>query len=77
MLDDLLFSDWLCLLVIDMIYLVEQWGNKFRMLYVEIEKVRKKIPCGVFLLEVLTTLTKCICFQVLVRADFQADDKLM
>lgn len=28
-LDDLLFSDWLCLLAIDEIHLVEQWGNKF------------------------------------------------
>ena len=76
-LDDPLFSDRLCFLAIDEIHLVEQWGNKFRPLYAEIEKVRKRIPCGVSLLGVSATLIKRVRSQVLARAGFQADYKLM
>ena len=76
-LDDPLFRNRLCLLAIDKIHLMEQWGNKFRPLYSEIDKVRKRIPCGVPLLGVSATLTKRVRSQVLEKAGFQADYKLM
>lgn len=47
-LDQDLFSDCLCLLVVDVIHFVEEWGKQFRSLYVKIEKVQKKIPTDIF-----------------------------
>lgn len=76
-LDDPLFSNRLSLLAIDEIHLVEQWGYKFRPLYSEIDKVRKRIPCGVPLLGESATLTKRVRSQVLEKFGFQADYKLM
>lgn len=76
-LDDPLFSNRLSLLAIDEIHLVEQWGYKFRPLYSEIDKVSKRIPCGVPLLGVSATLTKRVRSQVLEKFGFQADYKLM
>lgn len=56
-LDQHLFSDRLCLLAVDEIHLVEEWGKQFRPLYAEIEKVRKRIPTDVPLVGVSATLT--------------------
>lgn len=38
-LDKLLFTNCLCLLVIDEIYLIEEWGKNFCPIYAKIEKV--------------------------------------
>lgn len=51
-LDQQTFTDRLCLLAIDEIHLVDEWGKSFRPMYAEIEKVRKRIPCHVPLLGV-------------------------
>lgn len=59
-LDHSFFTNRLCLLAVDKIHLVEEWNKNFRPIYVEIKKVRKKIPCHISLLGVLATLTKNI-----------------
>lgn len=76
-LDDHAFSSRLCLLAIDEIHLVEQWGQNFRPLYAEIEKLRKRILHQVPLLGVLATLTKKMQAQVLAKSGFYPDFRLM
>lgn len=76
-LDDPEFTDRLCLLAIDDIHLVDQWGQSFRPLYVEIEKVQKRIPCHIPLLGVSATLTKRARSRILEKAGFRSTYKLM
>lgn len=76
-LDSSQFTDRLCLLAIDEIHLVEEWGKGFRPLYAEIEKVRKRIPCHVPLLGVSATLTKKVRINVLEKTGFHPDYRLM
>ena len=64
------FTDCLCLLTIDEIHLVEEWGKSFRPIYAEIEKVRKRIPYHVPLFGVSATMTKAIRSQVLAKTCF-------
>ena len=59
-LDQHLFTDWLCLLAVDEIHFVEEWGRQFRPPYAEIEKVQKKIPNDVPLVGVSATLTPAV-----------------
>ncbi len=70
------FTDRLCLLVIDEIHLVDQWGQSFRPLDAEIEKLRKRIPCHVPLLGVSATLTKSTRSRILDKAGFLPNYKL-
>lgn len=78
LLDNALFSERLCLLAIDEIYLVEQWGKSFWPLYAEIEKIPKRMPChGIPLLGVSATLTKQARMRVLEKAGFLSNYKLM
>lgn len=76
-LDNSFFTDRLCLLAIDEIHLVEQWGRSFRPLYAEIEKVRKRIPCHIPLLGVSATLTKKTRMIVVDKSGFHPFYKLM
>lgn len=71
------FTERICLLAIDEIHLVDQWGQAFRPLYAEIEKVRKRIPCHVPLLGVSATLTKSTRSRILDKAGFLSNYKLM
>ena len=75
-LDQSSFTDRLYLLAIDEIHLVDQWGQSFRPLYAEIEKVRKRIPCHVPLLGVSATLTKATRSRILDKAGFLPNYKL-
>ena len=59
--DNPCFSARFLLLTIDKIYLVEKWGKNFCLLYVEIDKIWKKIFINVSLLGVSAILTKSIC----------------
>lgn len=45
-------------MAIDEIHLVDQWGQAFRPMYTEIEKVQKRIFCHIPLLGISATLTK-------------------
>lgn len=76
-LDQHLFSDRLCLLAVDEIHLVEEWGKQFRPLYAEIEKVRKRIPTDVPLVGVSATLTPDVQTRVIKKAGFYPTYKLM
>ena len=76
-LDQTFFTDRLALLAVDEIHLVEEWGNNFRPMYAEIEKVRKRIPCYVSLLGVSATLTKNVRSQVVEKAGFLPNHHLM
>ena len=76
-LDQSFFTDCLCLLAIDEIHLVEEWGKNFQPMYTEIEKVRKRISCHVSLLGVSATLTKSIRLRVVEKAGFLPNYKLM
>lgn len=69
-LDRHFFTEHLCLIAIDEIYLIEEWGKDFRPMYLEIEKIQKRIPCHVLLLGVSATLTKSVCTRVVEKADF-------
>lgn len=51
------FSDYLYLLAIDKIHLVKKWDKQFCFIYVEIEKVWKKILTEIFLINIFITLT--------------------
>lgn len=75
--DKTFFTERLCLLAIDEIYLVQEWGKNFRIMYVEIKKVRKRIPCYVLLLGVSATLTKSVRFRVVEKAGFYPNYDLM
>lgn len=76
-LDQHQFTDRLCLLAIDEIHLVEEWGESFRPLYADIAKVRKRIPCHIPLLGVSATLTKKTLSAVLDKAGFLPTHRLM
>ena len=76
-LDQQSFTDRLCLLAIDEIHLVDEWGKSFRLMYAEIEKVQKRIPCHVSLLGVSATMTKSTRSRVLAKAGFLPDYHLM
>lgn len=76
-LDDPHFSSRLSLLAIDETHLVKEWGKSFRPLYAEIKKVRKRILPQVPLLGVSATLIKSACLQILSKAGFRDDYKLM
>ena len=76
-LDESFFTNCLCLLAIDKIHLVEEWGENFQPMYAEIEKVRKRIPCHVPLLGVSAKLTKSIRLRVVEKAGFLPNYKLM
>ncbi|MCJ1348467.1 hypothetical protein MMC31_006699 [Peltigera leucophlebia] len=76
-LDQHLFTDRLCLLAVDEIHLVKEWGRQFRPLYAEIEKVQKRIPNDVPLVGVSVTLTPAVCTKVIKKAGFLPTYKLM
>lgn len=76
-LDDPRFASRLSLLAVDEIHLIEEWSKSFRPLYAEIEKVRKRIPPHVPLLGVSANLTKAARLQVLTKAEFLDEYKLM
>ena len=76
-LDQPSFTDRLCLLAVDEIHLVEEWGKNFRPMYAEIEKVQKRIPCYVPLLGVSATLTKSVRTRVVEKAGFLPNYHLM
>lgn len=69
-LDQTSFTNRLALFAIDEIHLDEEWGNNFRLMYAEIEKVCKKISCYILLLGVSATLTKNIQSRVIEKAGF-------
>lgn len=71
------FSQRLSLLAVDEIHLVEEWGNSFRPLYSEIEKVRKRVAPHVPLLGILATLTKSMRLRILPKAGFRDDYRLI
>ena len=75
-LDQSSFTDRLCLLAIDEIHLVDQWGQSFKPLDAEIEKLRKRIPCHVHLLGVSATLTKSTRSRILDKVGFLPNYKL-
>lgn len=70
-LDNPRFARRLCLLAIDEIHLVEEWGKSFWPLYAEIEKVRKRIPPHVPIQGVSATLTKSMRLRILSKAGFR------
>lgn len=76
-LDNYRFTDRLCLMAIDEIHLVDEWGQAFRPMYAEIEKVRKRIPGHIPLLGVSATLTKKTRLQVLDKTSFLPNYRLM
>ena len=76
-LDTPFFTNCLCLFAINKIYLIEEWGKNFCLIYSEIEKVRKQIPYHVFLLGVLAILTKIVQSCVLEKAGFLPNYHLM
>lgn len=75
--DNAEFTDRLCLLAVDEIHLVDQWGKAFCPLYAEIEKVQKRIPCNVLLLDVSATLTKRTPNNILEKAGFKPGYRLI
>lgn len=52
-----IFINWFCLLAVDEIQLVEEWGNQFRLFYAEIEKISKRIPIDISLMGISATMT--------------------
>ncbi|MCJ1465984.1 hypothetical protein MMC07_004603 [Pseudocyphellaria aurata] len=71
------FRDRLSLLAIDEIHLVDKWGQDFRPLYAEIEKIGKRIPCNIPMLGVSATLTAKVRKQVVRKAGISAEYRLM
>lgn len=76
-LDQSSFTVCLCLLVVDEIYLVEEWGRNFCLMYAEIDKVQKRIPCKVPLLGVSAILTKSVRSQAIEKAGFLPNYRLL
>ena len=76
-LDHFSFTDRLCLLAVDEIHLVEEWGKNFRPMYTEIGKIRKRIPCHVPLVGILATLTKSVRSRVMEKAGFLPNYRLL
>lgn len=78
LLDNTHFSERFQFLTIDEIYLVEQQNKIFRLLYAEIEKIRKQMPFySILLLGVFATLTKQVRSCVLEKSGFFLNYKLM
>lgn len=78
LLDNAHFSKRLCLLAIDEIHLVEQWGKSFRPLYAEIEKIHKQMLChSIPLFSISATLTKQVRSRILEKSGFFSNYKLM
>lgn len=71
------FTDWLSLLAVDEIHLIEEWGKNFRPMYAEIKKVWKRIPCHVPFLRVLAILTKSVRARVMEKAGFLSNYRLL
>lgn len=71
------FNKHLYFLAVDKIHLVEEWDKDFQPMYAEIEKVWKRIPCYVSLLEVSVTLTKSIYIRVIEKAAFLPNYSLL
>lgn len=71
------FTDRLCLLAIDEIYLVDEWGKQFKPLYAEIQKVQKQMFCHVSLLDVSATLTRKTRLVILQKTGFLPNYRLM
>lgn len=76
-LDCSFFTKPLCLLALNEIDLVEEWGKNFWPMYAEMKKVRKKIPCHVPFLEVSAMLTKNVRQKVVERAGFLPNYRLL
>lgn len=76
-LDQTFFTDCLALLAVDEIHLLKEWGNNFRLIYAEIKKVCKKIPCYILLLDILATLTKNVRSEVIKKNGFFPNPHLM
>lgn len=70
------FTDRPSLLAVDEIHLVDEWGKGFRLLYAEIEKVRKRIPHNIPLLGLSATLTAKVIQRVLQKAGFSVNYRL-
>ena len=68
--DQSFFTDLLCSLAINKIYLVKEWDKNFHAMYTEIDKVQKRIPYQVSLLGVSATLTKNVRSQAVQKARF-------
>lgn len=64
------FTKRLCLLAVDEIHLVEEWDKDFQPMYMEIEKIQKRIPYHVLLLGVSVMLTKNAQIRVAEKAGF-------
>ena len=71
------FTNRLCLLAIDEIHLLKEWGKNFRPMCAKIEKVQRRISCHVYLLWVSATLTKNFHLRVVKKAWFLPNYKLM
>lgn len=76
-LDQQSFTNCLCLLAIDEIHFIKEWGKSFWPMYAEIEKVWKKIQCHIPFLGVFATMTKFVRSQVIAKAGFLPDYRLM
>ena len=59
-LDKPLFTNHLCLLAVDEIHFIKEWGKNFCLMYAKIEKVQKQIPCHILLLGVSAMLRKTV-----------------
>ena len=75
--DESVFTNCLYLHAVDEIYLVEEWGNNFYLMYAEINKVQKKIPYQVPLLGLSATLTKSVCSRVMEKTGFLPNYQLL
>ena len=76
-LDNSTFAQWISLLAIDEIHLIEEWGKNFRLLYAEIEKIKTRIPPYVPFLGMSATVTKTKRLQVLDKGGFRKNYQLM
>ena len=65
------------MLAVDEIHLVEKWGKNFRLMYAEIEKVWKRIPCHVPLLGISAILTKSVQARIVEKAGFLPNYRLL
>lgn len=76
-LDQNVFTDRLCLLVVDEIHLVEEWDKQFRPLYAEIKKVQKRIPAHIPPIDVSATMTPSVQAKIVSKAGFLLNYQLM
>lgn len=64
--------NWLCLLIINEIHLVDQWKKIFRPLYAEIEKFQMRILYNISPLDISATLTKQAQIKILDKTGFKS-----